>query len=528
MVQPTYEELTDLVSEQAETIARQDDVIAKQAAIIEQLQAEVDALTEKLEIMHHRVSQMSRRIFANTSERYDDPNQQVLPLVSGMEAVVADLSGDDDDDDEPPSGGGERKGKKRKNRGRLKIPDTVDVVEKRIEPPPEQRTDAEGRILPQIGVEVSEQLDYRAGGWVKLLIERPVYGAPYSEAEDRAIAPLPPRIVPRGLPTDETVIQVVCAKYQHHQPLYRQAQEMAEYGIDLGRSTLLGWVRRAANLWRPVVDAIGRSVLESPVLHSDDTPIPLLDPGRGRAATGRMWIYRTTEEALFRFTRTRAGAEPQNFLADYHGTVVADAYPGYDALFGAGRAQEAACWAHTRRYFFEAAVSGDEGAEPFLDAIRRLYAFERAWADHPPDRQREARQRHAKPILNDLRPMLDQVAYATLPRSPLGRAVRYARDQWDALNVYLDDGRVPIDNNNAENSIRPLALGRKNFLFVGSDDGGEWAATAYSLIESCRITGVVARTYLAAITDELLNRPGTDPAGLTPRRWAEGRRVQVA
>ena len=114
------------------------------------------------------------------------------------------------------------------------------------------------------------------------------------------------------------------------------------------------------------------------------------------------------------------------------------------------------------------------------------------------------------------------------PRSPLGRAVRYALDQWDALNVYLDDGRVPIDNNNAENSIRPLALGRKNYLFVGSDDGGEWAATAYSLIESCRIAGVIARTYLAAITDELLNRPGVDPAGLTPRRWAEGQRAQVA
>lgn len=516
-------ELIALIEAQQQAIAARD--------------AKIDELTEKLEVLHFRVSQMSRRIYANTSERHDQ-NQQVIAF-AGASPALADLfahdDDDDDDDDDPPGGGSrrerrarERERNKQRKRGRQALPDHLDVVEERIDPPPEARVDADGNPFPVLREVVSERLDYRAGGWVKRRTIRPVYGRPFSEHNERVIAELPPQIVERGLPSDGTVVQVILAKYRDHTPLYRQAQQLRDAGIAIGRSQLMGWVGAAAKCFAPVHAALADEVRAAPYLHTDDVPVRLLAPGRGRCATARLWIYNTPSSAHFAFTPDRRGCWPQDFLRDYRGAIVDDAFPGYAALFADDDRIEIACWAHIRRKFYDAFQAGEARAGPYLDAIRALYRIERDTRDHRPDARQAERRRAAQPVLAAMKRDLDHDVIRERPRSGLGRAVHYALERWPAAVRYLDDGRWPIDNNPAENAIRPIVLGRKNYLFLGSQAGGAWAAIHYSVIASCRLAGIAPRRYLLDVARTLAHDPRADAAALTPQAWKAARSQAAA
>lgn len=495
----------------------------------EQLQAQVATLTGQLEVLLARVAQMSRRMYANTTERHD-PNQQSIfgdtpaaPATTTEAAVSAApaASATADTAAEPRRRGGKKPGE-----GRIAIPVHLTEREVVVDVPEAERIGSDGQPLTVIDREITYKLDYEAGGYVRRKIIKPIYGRNWNEDEPKVSAPMPACIIPGGKATDELILHLLQAKYGHHLPLHRLEEMASEAGVELPRSTIMDWIRAATDLLAPVAEAIKSETLAAVVLHVDDTPVRQLDPGAGKCRTARFWVYRSTTAAWYHYTENRAGVHPQTVLVDYVGFLVADAYAGFDRIFIAGTAIEIACWAHTRRKFFEAlhppdpqrsgqpARSGDPRADQALAKIRDLYAIEREIAGLPPDERHRHRRERSRPILDAFKLLLDAWARTCRPSEPLAKAVTYALNQWDALGRFVDTGIAPIDNNPAENALRPIAVGRKNWLFTGSADGGASAAIAYTLIQTARINDLNPAVYLADTVRAMLAKAA--PATLTP------------
>lgn len=347
-------------------------------------------------------------------------------------------------------------------------------------------------------------------------------------------APMPSLPIERGRPGPGLLAHVLVAKYADHLPLYRQSEIYAREGVELDRSTLADWVGSAAALLTPLAEAIGKHAMAGPALHADDTPVPVLAPGFGKTATGRLWVYVRDERphagdaapaVLYRYTPDRKGIRPQGHLQGFAGYLHADGYAGFDKLYADSPGQrtaitEVACWAHVRRKFFD--VHQSNASPVAAEALRRigeLYQVEDAVRGRPPDERRRSRQEHALPQLADLRSWLDATLSKLSGKSELAKAIRYGLSRWPALTRYADHGGLEIDNNAAERAIRPLAIGRKNWLFAGSDTGGERAAVIYTLVESAKLNGLDPQAYLrdvlARIGDHPINRIGD----LAPWNW---------
>jgi transposase len=350
------------------------------------------------------------------------------------------------------------------------------------------------------------------------LKEEGVVGRPFSESQDRIVAPLPVFLIPRGQMTDTAVIHTVVEKFADHLPLYRQEQRAARQGVHLSRATLVNHVAAVAGAMAPIVKAIGEKVRAAPFIHLDDTPVRVLEPGRGHTATGRIWVYRSANEAIFRFTPTREGRHPAEFLGNYRGFIVADAYAGHERLYGPDQATPVGCWAHVRRKFHEI-HDRYPLALHLVEDIGRLYGIEDDLRLADADERRRARQARATPLVVDIRQRLDLAWATVLPASDLGRAVAYALNRWPALTPYLDHGFLPIDNNPAENALRPWAVGRKNWLFLGSHAGGERAAIIATIIENCRMQAMDPFAYLLD-TVAALHQGRKDYDALTPHAVA--------
>jgi len=298
------------------------------------------------------------------------------------------------------------------------------------------------------------------------------------------------------------------------------------------------WVGRSMELVRPLVDAIGKHVMAGPTIHTDDTPVPVQAPGTGKTKTGRIWTYLRDERdwqgvaapaAYYRYSPDRKGARPQDHLKDYEGFLHADGYAGYEKLYGSGKITEVACLAHVRRKFFDLhKANGSLIAKEALERIAALYGIEKQIRQQPPDLKRQVRHRKAKALFEDLQAWLPQQLNKIPAKSALAGAIRYAITRLKRLEVYLTDGRLAIDNNPAERCMRSIALGRKNFLFYGSDKGGERAAAAYTLLETAKLNGINPQAYLTWVFDTIAEHPVNRIDELLPWNFTEAELEEAA
>jgi len=362
---------------------------------------------------------------------------------------------------------------------------------------------------------VTEILDYVPGAFRVIRHVRPKLSC--RACETIAQAPPPSLPIHRGRASAGLLAHVLVGKYCDHLPLHRQAEIYARAGIDLGRSSLADMVGQTARLLRPLVDALGRHVMAGARVHADDTVVPVLEPGLGRTRTARLWTYVRDDRpfagadppaVFYRYTPDRKGEHPRAHLRDFRGILQADGYAGYAGLYGDGRVVEAACMAHARRKFFDVhAATQSPLAREALERIAALYRIETAIRGHPPEQRLRVRAEHAALLMAELHAWLEASRTRISGRSDLAGAIRYALARWQALTLILRDGRACIDNSAAERAMRPIALGRRNWTFAGSDAGGERAAAIYSLIETAKLHGRDPEAYLRQVIECIADHP---------------------
>ena len=387
---------------------------------------------------------------------------------------------------------------------RRPIPEHIPRMEVELSPAADACADCGGK-LRRVGEDVTEELEYVPGRFIVNRIVRPRLTC--AGCERFVQAPLPTRPIERGRPGPGLLAHVLVSKYADHLPLYRQSQIFERDGLDLDRSTLSDWVGKSTALLAPLADAIGRHVLAAEAIFADDTPVQMLAPGTGRTQTARLWTYARDERpwngaappaAWYRFSGDRRGQHPKDHLARFRGWMHADGYAGLNDLYRSGAIHEVACMAHVRRKFVDIHRSqASPIADETIQRIAQLYAVEKEARGSPPERRVELRQAKATPVFDDLEAWLAQQLARVSGKSPLAAAIRYALTRMARMRPYLASGILELDNNAAERGMRAIALGRKNYLFVGSEAGGKAAAIAYTLIETAKLNRVDPQAWLA-------------------------------
>jgi len=380
-----------------------------------------------------------------------------------------------------------------------------------------------GGGLRHFGDDVSEQLEYVPESFKVIRHVRPKFTC---TGCDRVVeAPAPSRPIERGLAGPSLLAHVIVSKYADHLPLFRQSEIYARQGVEISRSTMAGWVGAASDLLSPLVEAVGKYVFAGRKLHADDTPMPVLAPGNGKTKTGRLWTYvrddrpageQAAPAVWFAYSEDRRGEHPRQHLKNFTGALQADAYAGFHHLYG-NHIYEAACWAHARRKFHDIHLAhASPTTTEALARIGALYAIEDQIRGKPVDLRLSIRQTRARPLLDDLRRWMEKALRSLSSKSETAAAIRYALSRWRALTRYTDDGLLEIDNSAAERALRAVALGRKNFLFAGSDYGGERAATMYTLIGSAKLNGLDPELYLRTVLAQIADYPISQIKDLLP------------
>ena len=466
-------------------------------------------LRQQVAVLSHELAQLKRLVFGTRSERFvpeGGPDQ--LPLFE--EAAPNGRS------EEPPAEEQVIRPRPRKKPVRQVLPSHLPREVIMIEP------DRDTTGLRKIGEEVTETLDYRPAKLKVIRRVRPKYVDPKDEDRGVIIAELPPRPVDKGLTEPALLAHVVIEKYVDHLPLYRQLQRFKREGITLASSTLGDWTRTTAELLVPLFEALAREALASGYLQADETPIPVQDKQKpGTTHRGYYWVYHAPTEGLvvmdYQQGRSRDG--PAAFLEGFAGALQSDGYAAYDAFDDLEQITAYGCWAHARRYFHEALESAPEQARPVLEWVAQLYAVERVLReqDAPTHERERVRQEQAVPVLEGLKSYLE--SNPGLPKSPWGQAVGYALGRWQKLCRYVEDGRIEIDNNLVENAIRPIALGRKNYLFAGSHAAAQRAAVIYSLLATCKKHEVNPQEWLTDVLRRIPTHPMKQVQELLPHHW---------
>lgn len=533
-----------LIAKDAELTARTAELAAAKNGLV------VTQLT--IEKLKAQIAKLRRSKFGASSERIDRALEQLELALEEAETAKAEVVAAQPQQPEPEAADAEAQpaeGVKSQKKKRRQLPPEFprhDVVHA----PPGVCKTCGGSELRTVSETVTEVLAYVPARFEVNRHVRPVYSC--RKCETMVQAPMPDLPIPRGMVDASFLAHIVVAKFCDHLPLYRQAEIYARSGLDIDRSQLAEWLGHVAWLLRPLVELIAEHVMAGRVIHADDTPVDVLAPGTGKTKTGRFWVYLRDERphagsappaVLYRYTPDRKGEHCRTELANFTGWLHADGYAGFGRLYeiagmrssdaallpGPPRVAEVGCWSHVRRGFFdEWAAHQSKIAKEALDRIGALFDIERPIAGSPPDIRRAVRQRTARPRIDELATWLDEQLKKLPGKSDLAGAIRYARSRWHALTRYLDDGRLEISNNAAENQIRPAALGRKNWLFCGSDAGGERAAAFYTLVRTARLNGLEPEAWLTNVIARIGGHPINRLAELLPWNIAQPATQSVA
>jgi transposase len=488
-------------------------VIAKHSELLEQHKS----TAQEIEHLKLVIEKYRRMIFGRKSEKLTSQLEQLEFRLEELEtAQAADEARQAATEAATPSAT-QPTAKRRSRPARKSLPD--DLPREVVTHLPAHNCCPDcGGALRQFGEDVSEQLERIPASFKVIRHVRPKFAC--AGCESVIEAPAPSRPIERGLAGPALLAHVLVSKYGDHLPLYRQSQIYAREGVDLDRSTLAGWVGAASELLTPLVDEISKYVLAAAKIHADDTPVPVLAPGDGKTKTGRLWTYvrddrpagvSTAPAVWFAYSEDRKGEHPKQHLTKFKGALQADAYSGFHHLYGDGAIYEVACWAHTRRKFHDIHVAhASPTTTEALARIGALYGIEEQVRGKPAELRCSVRQTRARPLVDELRNWMERALRSLSTKSETAGAIRYALSHWRALTRYVDDGSLEIDNNAAERALRAVAIGRKNYLFMGADSGGQRAASLYSLIGTAKLNGLdpafYLRTVLATIAEHPINR----------------------
>jgi transposase len=510
----------------------------------------------ELESVRHRLDQLLRRLYGPRSERLDPNQPNLFDACPSPPEAPPPVQPTEPETATPPQ--------KKNGHGRKALPKNLKRDRREHD-----LTEAE-KLCPccakprlKLGEQTSEQLDYIPASMRVIEHVRPTYAClgclkkaerapvgdkpaeapleswlPTSESEAETLraklivtAPLPKQPIAKGLAGPGLLAHIITSKYVDHLPLYRLESIFGRQGVDISRQTMSDWLAECAQLFAPLYELMKQRVLQSRVVHNDDTPVPVQQPGKGKTKTGRLWVSlgdAANPYTIFNYTPDRCRDGPEEFFRGYKGYLQVDAYAGYECLFGTGDIVEVACWAHARRKFFEAKTTDAWRSHLMLGMIRGLYEVEDEVAKLDDEAAKvHYRQQHARPLLETIAAWLKEHREQVLPKSPLGEAIGYALNNWTALNRYVDAGYLAIDNNPAERALRGVAIGRKNWLFAGSDAGGRTAAVLYSLVGTCKRLAIEPWTYLRDALARLPELPSERLAELLPDVWVQAQRQQV-
>ena len=514
--------LRRMVIEKETLLAEREAQLAERDRVIAVRDAELYAKTLQIENLRAQLAKLRRARFGRSSEKLDREIEQLELTLGEIEEGVAESKTRTARADRKAPTVTASAGEAVKH-GRKPMPAHL-PRERTVHEPAPTCTACGGTVLRKLGDDVTELLEYVPSSFKVVQIVRPKLSC--RDCETIVQAPLPSLPIERGRPGPGLLAHVAVSKYADGLPLHRQSEIYARQDVDIERSTMADWIGRTAALLSPLTEAIGRHVCAGPVLHADDTTVPVLEPGRGRTRTGRLWAVVRDERpfagtappaAYYRYSPDRRGEHAAALLGSCRGFLHADGYAGFNALFvddprsGKPRLAEVACWAHARRKLFDIyEATASPFAKEALERIAELFAIEAGINGCAADQRLAVRQQQAVPLLAELNAFLQKVLSQISGKSKLAQAIRYATSRWTALTRYTTDGRLEMTNNAVERAIRPLALTRKNYLFAGSDSGGVRAAAMYTIIESAKMTGLDPEAYLrdilARIADHPINR----------------------
>lgn len=485
----------------------------------ELLQA-VNELRQENALLRQKIDLLVKRVFGSSSEQLDKNQlellmqQQEAATASTLESVMA----------APEKQRAEHSRKERAQR----LPENLPVEEEVLDPELVKAQPEQWRL---IGQEISEQLDYEPGRFLRRRVIRRKYVHKTNPDCAPLIAPLPERLLDRSLPAPGLLAHIVVGKYCDHLPLYRQEQIYQQrHGVNLPRQSLTRWVELAAQWLKPIYEHIRTGVMGGGYVQVDETPVDYLEPGNGQTKQGYLWTYsRPGGDVFYRWETSRAAACLDNVIpVDFRGTIQCDGYSAYRAFANSRNGIElAGCWAHVRRKFHEALVQSSKVAGWVMRQIQHLYRVESGLREQKagPQLRAAVRAAESRPVVQRLKRALLRLKASGrhLPQSLLGIAMDYALGQWQTLEIFLQNGRVEIDNNLVENAIRPTALGKKNWLFMGDADAGERGAIIYTAIETCRRCGIDPYAYLKDVLTRLPKMTNHQVPEVIPSAWAKAR-----
>lgn len=493
--------------------------------IINDLLTENSSLKDKLKSLRSQLALLKKHRFGKSSEKLDKEISDLELRIETEEEDNCNKIIQDNLEEESESDNNKKIEKNKPSRNPL--PDHLPRIDKIIDPNP-ICPNCGGNDLRKIGDDISETLDYIPSSFKVIKTIRPRCAC--RNCDKIVQAEIPEKPIAKGKAESSLLAHILVQKYCNHLPYYRQSEiYQREENITLSRSTMANWAGQCSRLLNIVIDEIKKSVFESDHIHGDDTIIKVLTPELGKTKTGRLWVYTRNGKnhnsnippaICYFYSPDRKGERPEKHLENFRGIFHADAYPGYDKLYTDANKDitESACWAHTRRKFYEVTVTNDKAniAYEILTRIGAIYKIEKDIRGKSPNQRLNIRQNKSKLLIQDLFKRLHYLKNKLPNKSPTAKAINYTLNNEIALSIFLTDGKIEIDNNAAENAMRPIAIGRKNWLFAGSDNGGETAANIYTITETCKINNVNPQEYLTKILSVIQGYKVRDIAELLP------------